>query len=1102
MQKRLVAAAVLAIGGTLASCGSSRAPQSRARLVSTRTDLIGGARALGDLGDYKLENDKVRVVIQAPGFSRGFGVYGGSLIDADLRRPNEQGTSGQASGYDNFGELFPAFFVQAVAVSNVRIVRDGSDGGPASIEAYGEAGDFLELAAVLNRAVTGSNADFQSAGSAAKIRYSTTYELAPGASWVSIRFRVENISNDTLKFPSDDASSLLGLLNLPLEDFTVPVGDIALFGSTCEVFIPGYGFDQRFALQAAYAKNTPFPAFPGFVGEFIASRSDHVSYGLIAAPSENNYALHKRQFYEDAVTPVTDSSILFAFTASSFVGMYYVNAPAELPPHQWFDTTKYFLIGSGDVGSIVDEVYQIRGTPVGRLGGQVFDKTRGSVAKGARVLVYQHLPTGERRIFSQYDVREDGQFGGTLEPGEYSLRVAGGPRPKSELIDFRITAGQTTPVRLESELPGRVVVRILSEDGVPLPAKASVIGTFGPEYSGQMPKDFLFDLQIGEDYRASDMIIDNPDDPSTRRYIETIGYTSDGTAVLQVRPGAYEVVSSRGPEYNTKSSPIQVASGETVTLSHSLRRVVSTPGWIAGDTHIHTVNSIDADQDLDTRVRAVAGEGLEWAVATDHNYVTDYGPYIARNDLNRWLFSMVGIEMTTLESGHFNGYPLEYQTGPITHGSLEWAHKTPTFLFENMRNMGAIGHDNTIIQVNHPRDSVMGYFTQYARDTFTFEEVPPTAFGRFTSPTGPAFRDAQGNSTFSPDFEAIELGNWKIFYELHHYRVPEQLPDGPIPADIPPTGTIVVDSKGQAAFPGIIDDWFNTLNLGQRYIGMGTSDSHRPAEEPGYFRTMVYVGDDDPQLMTHDKIVSALRTRRVLVTNGPMMDFYVNDPVAGAMGQTIQATGSDTVQLTWTLTSAPWISVSRINVYRNGTIASVIEIDPDRDLSTSPAGDTLALPLAANSVGAPIDSWFVLEAIGYRSMFPVVRPLELPPLLISDAVSSLAGPLGLSSSPFGALQPLKVFPTTAFAITNPIWVKLGSGEWQPPGIVPFDVLNKPENYSRLQEGIRVVSTIKQLPMKQPRKVGRWPGALFDPRASNPYDVRKTISRFGHDGGHK
>ena len=74
----------LAISG--GGCSSTSATAS-AREITLRAQLVGGDRALGDVGDFLIENDQIRVVIQKPGFSRGFGVYGGSLIDADRRLP-------------------------------------------------------------------------------------------------------------------------------------------------------------------------------------------------------------------------------------------------------------------------------------------------------------------------------------------------------------------------------------------------------------------------------------------------------------------------------------------------------------------------------------------------------------------------------------------------------------------------------------------------------------------------------------------------------------------------------------------------------------------------------------------------------------------------------------------------------------------------------------------------------------------------------------------------------------------------------------------------------------------------------------------------------
>ncbi|NVL78531.1 hypothetical protein HWN78_26510, partial [Escherichia coli] len=89
------------------------------------------------------------------------------------------------------------------------------------------------------------------------------------------------------------------------------------------------------------------------------------------------------------------------------------------------------------------------------------------------------------------------------------------------------------------------------------------------------------------------------------------------------------------------------------------------------------------------------------------------------------------------------------------------------------------------------------------------------------------------------------------------------------------------------------------------------------------------------------------------------------------------------------------ISVARLNFWRNGTIAKVVTVDPNRDLARDALVDVVDLDLAKDASGAFVDSWFVVEAIGYRSMFPVIKPHEVPPVLLTEAIAVLAGPLGL-----------------------------------------------------------------------------------------------------------
>ena len=63
------------------------------------------------------------------------------------------------------------------------------------------------------------------------------------------------------------------------------------------------------------------------------------------------------------------------------------------------------------------------------------------------------------------------------------------------------------------------------------------------------------------------------------------------------------------------------------------------------------------------RVLSAAGEGLDVATSTDHNYISDLSPYVDNSGLIPWLMPIIGIELTTFELGHFGGYPLKVDPG-------------------------------------------------------------------------------------------------------------------------------------------------------------------------------------------------------------------------------------------------------------------------------------------------------------------------------------------------------------------------------------------------------------------------------------------------------
>src|SRR5262249_4633989 len=103
-----------------------------AKQVENPGELVGGPVAMATVGDFLLQNDQIRVNILGPHDSPGPGVFGGSIVDVDLRRDRLGFEGGQ--GHDRFAELFPVANLLVpnpdpnVMPAQVTVVKDGSDG--------------------------------------------------------------------------------------------------------------------------------------------------------------------------------------------------------------------------------------------------------------------------------------------------------------------------------------------------------------------------------------------------------------------------------------------------------------------------------------------------------------------------------------------------------------------------------------------------------------------------------------------------------------------------------------------------------------------------------------------------------------------------------------------------------------------------------------------------------------------------------------------------------------------------------------------------------------------------------------------------------------
>lgn len=1072
----------LALLGLVLGSGSCAGGDQRvvARQIRARSDLIGGPGALGEVGDWLLANQRIRVIIQGEGFSRGFGVYGGSLIDADLERVRRRslGDSRGGLGRDNFSEMFPALFLKAMRPTRIEAVDNGD--GSRSIVVSGGPGDFLQLASTVNDLIAPTD----------NLRFTNEYRLAPGARWVEIITTLRNVGPSPVELPDPSVIDLLGD-GVELE---LPVGDVLLFGAGNDLFAEGAGFDLRFTLEAALRAPPGLPRLPGLVVPFLASRGEGVSYGLLSGVTDPTLSFIERAGYRTGAAedgPLPDPrDLVVPFLASAFTGVFYGAAPrvllgrgnervacdgpeacggglcsggrctcqpstaeARCPEGSWcvdgicdrsaFSFSKFFIVGDGDVASVRDAVFELRGDAAGQVAGLVREGLTQAPEVGVDVVTFD----AAGRAYNQHTTDSTGAFAGRYAPGRYTYQVVADGRSPTEPRAFEVAAGARTFIEVDLPSPGAVSVRLRATDGRALPGRCSLVGVHAATATSVEGRQFLYDLRLGERIRPRDLEPDDAARPDTRRFVEEVIFAGTEPRTERVRPGTYTAHCSRGLEYEVLTRSIEVHPGRVTPIDVVLRRAIDTAGWASGDFHLHSVHSVDSSMSLERRVAHVAAEGVDLACSSDHNFITDYTQAIAAQGLETWVQGMVGLEMTTLELGHFNGFPLRYDPGPITKGAFEWSGRPPQEIFDDLRALGKHGPDRTIIQVNHPRDALQGYFNAYNLnpELGTAEEGDDLFF----TPAGPEFEPER----FSEGFDALEIVNGKRRDLLLTYRVPSELPPPPLPEVVPPAGEVLRDAEGRVAFPGAREDWFTALNLGRLYTATGNSDTHGPEDEPGVPRTFFPVTDDRPGAIDELEVVDALQNQRALVTNGPFVRVSLTgdgpcrrlvrrrEPpecagrpdICGAplgrvrceLGELTPARPDGSVRLELSVEAADWVDVDRLQVIRNG----------EPHLTLEGRGNILRASTIDLSLEGSGDAWLVVEVTGSRSMFPVVTPIEIEPIQVADAVDAIGSGFGFDLSPFGNLRPRVVTPALPYAITNPIFVDANrDGRFTPPGL--------------------------------------------------------------------
>jgi hypothetical protein len=401
-------------------------------------------------------------------------------------------------------------------------------------------------------------------------------------------------------------------------------------------------------------------------------------------------------------------------------------------------------------------------------------------------------------------------------------------------------------------------------------------------------------------------------------------FTPNGRGEALVPPGKYSVTATRGPAYEIWERELDLDPGENTTLVAEMERLIPQE-WVAADFHVHSLPSADCNVSIPDRARSLVCEGLDWFAATEHGRRTDYATVLDTLSLAAPLYALVSEEVTTSNWGHFGAFPLPINHKDPRRGGLDVAGMDLDSIFSRFRS----DNPEALIQINHPRAGNTGYFDQVG----------------YSSPDS-------STAAMRLDFDLLEVLNGKNLQSLDM----------------------------------VWKDWMGLLRSGRNIVGVGNSDSHHLIEqEVGYPRNYVALEPGD-SISDQEAFLAAVRAGRIVVSNGPFIDFTVDGVSIGSTVSVKRGIVKGHVRVI----APSWVDVSKVSVHVNGVLESVYMVKGNRG------------PVRFDEdieINVKRPAFVVVRVEGEGSLAPILPPV------VHDG------------------RPRPVWPV---AFTNPIWLEVSS----------------------------------------------------------------------------
>jgi hypothetical protein len=502
-----------------------------------------------------------------------------------------------------------------------------------------------------------------------------------------------------------------------------------------------------------------------------------------------------------------------------------------------------------------------------RYGGERTIERVFAVVRGDVLSALALLPSSNRTVEVTF---------GAGRGGRVSVRDAGG----REIAFGELTRGETRSVSLP---PGfGTYVELRDERGIVTDARVELPGGRGriavqasAPRSGSLSLDYRDDkgaaLPVHVLFKGLDgtadpepLLAEGRTSPAGRSL-----YLLEGTTKLALAPGRYRVTASHGMAHSLSVQEVSIQMDGNASLGATLRKVVDTDGWLSADFHLHSGPSPDSVVSLSDRVASLVCEGVDLAVATDHNHITDFGPNARELGVGPRLATLSGVEITSAGTkwGHFNAYPLPLPSGAPEEGVPVYYGKRPNEMFASARDLGA-----RVIQVNHARmEPAIGYFDLAHVDVKT----------------------GHADAVFASDFDVFEAFNG-MWIETR-----DKVREGPV-------------------------DLVALARRGKRVATTGNSDSHKLLyEEAGYPRTWVHTPPDPVDTRAERSITALLEARDTTVTSGPFVEMSVQ---GRNIGSVVTPSADGTVRVKVRVSAPAWVPVEHVEVWRDDTVAERFEV--------------------------------------------------------------------------------------------------------------------------------------------------------------------------------